>query len=140
MLSDRPAGYGEVARKVYETNYASSEEISDILKLLRENHIPHYETPKGILGFSVGAIWVSRDEDYRKARRLIEEYDSARAQRVREEYARRAAASQYGSFVTTLSNIWRLIIERPYETLFYASIVVLLIAIHLLFYKAISNP
>lgn len=125
-----------MAKKVYETNWASTEEISDVLKLLGDHAIPHYETPKGIFGLSLGAIWVTQDSDYEKARRLIEDYDRSRAQRVREKYA---ATREGTGFVATLSNIRKLFVDRPYETLLYALIIVALIAIHWLFYKTIST-
>jgi hypothetical protein len=39
-----------VTKKVYDTNWASSEEVSDILALLQRHAISHYETPKGAFG------------------------------------------------------------------------------------------
>lgn len=128
-----------MARRVYDKGGASSEEISDILKLLRQNNIPHYETPTGILGLSPGAIWVSRDSHYREARRLIEDYDRSRAHRVREEYAKRAAEVEGSALIRVLSNIWKLVSQNSQNVLLYTVIIAFLIMIHWLFYRAISQ-
>ncbi|MDH3670093.1 MAG: DUF6164 family protein [Gammaproteobacteria bacterium] len=125
-----------MARKVYDTNQASSEEISDILALLQRHAISHYETPKGVFGLSLGAIWVENDADYDTARQIIEEYDKAHALRVRQQYG---SAAQGTGLVATLLNVRRLIVERPHQALLYALIIAGLIAIHWWFFKALSG-
>lgn len=128
-----------MARRVYDTGGASDEEVSDILRLLKEHNISYYETPKGIFGLAPGAIWVTRDSDYQEARRLIEDYDSSRAQRVREEYARRAAEAEGSDLIRVLSSIRKLVSQNSHNVLLYAVIIVFLIIIHWLFYRAISQ-
>jgi hypothetical protein len=125
-----------VAKKVYDTNWASSEEISDILALLQRHGISHYETPKGVFGFSLGAIWVESDSDYDAARQIIEEYDKARSLRVRQQHE---SAAQGTGLVATLLNVQRLIVERPHEALLYAVIIAGLVAIHWWLFKALSG-
>ncbi len=128
-----------MARRVYDTGGASAEEISDILGLLRDNHIPHYETPRGVFGLTPGAIWVSRDADYGEARELIEHYDRARAQRVRETYANRTGTGTSRGSISVLSSIRKFILENPRNAVLYAVIIILLVAIHWLFYRAITQ-
>ncbi|MFQ5544899.1 MAG: DUF6164 family protein [Acidiferrobacterales bacterium] len=125
-----------MAKKVYDTNWASSEEVSDILALLQRHAISHYETPKGVFGFSVGAIWVDDDSNYETARQIIEEYDKARALRVRQQYE---SVAQGTGLVATLLNVRRLIVERPHKALLYVVIIAGLIAIHWWFFKALSG-
>jgi hypothetical protein len=127
-----------MARRVYDTSHASSEEVSDVLRLLREHHIPHYQTPSGIFGLASGALWVSHDADYAKARTLIEKYDRERVQRVRAEYARRNIRPGHGPLRATLVNIRRALSERPYQVILYVTVILLLIALHVLFFKALS--
>ncbi|MFQ5936338.1 MAG: DUF6164 family protein [Acidiferrobacterales bacterium] len=127
-----------MARRVYETGHASAEEVDDILRLLHEHQIRHYETPAGFFGLSPGAIWVRSSADYAKARKLIEEYDRARAQRVRAEYARQVAQTGHGPVLATLANVWRFVSERPYEALLYVAVIAVLVAIHVLFFRALS--
>ncbi len=125
-----------MAKKVYDTNWASSEEVSDIVALLQRHAIPHYETPRGVFGLSTGAIWVKDDSDYETARHIIEEYDKARALRVREQYE---SAARSNGLVATLLNVRRLIVERPHEALLYVVIIAALIALHWWFFKALSG-
>lgn len=123
-----------MAKKVYETNWASPEEVSDVLALLQRHAISHYETPRGVFGLSMGAIWVENDSDYDTARQIIEEYDKARALRVRQQYQ---SAAQGTGLVATFLNVRRLIVERPYEAVLYLAIIAGLIAIHWWFFKAL---
>lgn len=125
-----------MAKKVYDTNWASSEEVSDILALLQRHAISYYETPKGVFGLSMGAIWVENDSDYDTARQIIEEYDKVRALRVRQQYE---SAAQGTGLVATLLNVRRLIVERPHEALLYVVIIAGLIAIHWWLFKALAG-
>ncbi len=127
-----------MARRVYDTGHASPEEVSDVLQLLREHDIPHYQTPSGIFGLTSGALWVSRDADYAKARTLIEEYDRGRAERVRAEYLRRHVRFGHGPLRATLVNVRRRLRERPSEIILYITVIMFLIALHVLFFKALS--
>ena len=95
-----------------------------------------HRSPKGAFGLSVGAIWVENDSDYGTARRLIEEYDRARALRVRQQYE---LATQGSGLVATLLNVRRLLVERPHQALLYAVIIVGLVAIHWWLFKALSG-
>ncbi|MFQ6021430.1 MAG: DUF6164 family protein [Acidiferrobacterales bacterium] len=126
-----------MARRVYDTGGASDEEVSDILELLTANNIPHYETPAGVFGLTPGAIWVTREADYQAARRLIEDYDRSRAERVREEYAKRAVAQGRTSLSARLSNVRRQVAQNPRNVLLYIVIIIFLILIHWLFYRTI---
>ncbi len=125
-----------MAKKVYDTNWASSEEVSDILALLQRHAISYYETPKGVFGLSIGAIWVENDSDYDTARQIIEEYDKVRGLRVRQQYE---SAAQGTGLVATLLNVRRLIVERPHEALLYVVIIAGLIAIHWWLFKALAG-
>lgn len=127
-----------MARRVYDTGQASADEVRDVLRLLAEHDIPHYQTPSGIFGLTAGALWVRDDVDYAKARTLIEDYDRARAERVRAEYAQRTPGFGPGPLRAALLNARRLLSERPTETILYFTVVVLLIALHVLFFKALS--
>ncbi len=125
-----------MTKKVYDTNWASPEEVSDILALLQRHAISHYETPKGVFGLSIGAIWVDDDSDYNPARQIIEEYDKARALRVRQQYE---SAAQGTGLVAILLNVRKLIVERPHQAFLYLVIIAGLIAIHWWFFKALSG-
>lgn len=126
-----------MTRRVYDSANASPEEVEDVLGVLSDHDIAHYQTPSGIFGLAPGAIWVSNDADYERARKLIEVYDQARAQRVRAEYTRRAAMSGHTSLRATLVNLRQLATERPLQALWYAVVLVLLVAFYVLFFRAL---
>jgi Family of unknown function (DUF6164) len=127
-----------MTRRVYDLADASAQEVEEVLEVLSEHDIAHYQTPGGIFGLAPGAIWVSNDADYEEARKLIEAHDQARAQRVRAQYAERAAVSGHGPLGATLLNVRRLVTEHPLQALLYAAVLVLLIAFHVLFFKALA--
>lgn len=127
-----------MTRRVYDLANASPEEVEAVLALLADNGIAHYQTPSGIFGLAPGAIWVNSDGDYEAARKLIEALDRARAQRVRAHYAELAAVSGHGPLRATLVNVRRLVSERPLQALLYAAALALVIAFHVLFFRALA--
>jgi Family of unknown function (DUF6164) len=127
-----------MTRRVYDLANASPEEVEEVLAMLSDANIAHYQTPSGLFGLAPGAIWVKYDGDYEQARRLIEAHDRARAQRVRTEYAKLAAASGHGPLRATLVNLRRLATERPLQALLYAAVLTLVIAFHVLFFRALA--
>lgn len=127
-----------MTRRVYDLANASLEEVEEVLTVLRDADIAHYQTPSGVFGLAPGAIWVKNDGDYEAARKLIEAHDRARAQRVRAEYARLTAASGHGPLRATLVNLRRLASERPLQALLYAAVLALVIAFHVLFFRALT--
>lgn len=127
-----------MTRRVYDLADASPEEVEGVLGLLSDHGIAHYQTPGGIFGLVPGSIWVRNDADHERARKLIEVYDQARAQRVRAEYAKRAAMSGHGPLRATMLNVRRLVTERPLQAFVYAAALMLLIAFHLLFFRALA--
>ena len=127
-----------MTRRVYDLANASPEEVEEVLALLSDADIAHYQTPNGVFGLAPGAIWVKNNRDYKTARTLIETHDRERAQRVRAEYARLAAESGHGPVRATLVNLWRLVSERPLQALLYAAALALVIAFNVLFLKALA--
>jgi hypothetical protein len=127
-----------MTRRVYDSANASPQEVEGVLGVLSDHDIAHYQTPSGIFGLAPGAIWVSNDADYERARKLIQAHDQVRAQRVRAEYARRAAVSGHGPLRATLVNLRRFAAERPVQALLYAAVLVLLITFHVFFFRALA--
>lgn len=73
-----------MAKLLFHLNSVDEEEANDVRTLLESASIPYYETHAGKWGISVAAIWVSNDEDFEQARRLIDEYQYERSQRLEE--------------------------------------------------------
>jgi len=84
-----------MAKKLIVTRNMPDDEVEDIERLLRENGIPFYLTPAGNWGISLPAFWVESSDDYPRARRLLDDYEAERQQRVRAEYeAQKRAGTQ----------------------------------------------
>lgn len=68
-----------MAKLVFALKYVPEEEANDIRALLTENEIEFYETTAGRWQISLAAIWVRHNEDFQRARALIEEDQQQRA-------------------------------------------------------------
>ncbi|EAQ64285.1 hypothetical protein MED121_19449 [Marinomonas sp. MED121] len=97
-----------MAKIIFSLKYVQEDEASDIRSLLMENEIEFYETTAGRWQISLAAIWVRHNEDYEKARALIEA-----DQKVRRE-AYQANIPDIG----VLPSLWRQCRHNPVEFLF----------------------
>lgn len=73
--------------KLFTLNNVPDDEAEDVRELLRSHAIEFHETSAGLWGMSVSALWLRDESKFREARRLIDEYQSERLLRVKEEYA-----------------------------------------------------
>lgn len=62
-----------MAKMVFALKYVPEEEADTIRALLSEHEIAFYETTAGRWQISLAAIWVRNNEDYDRARELIED-------------------------------------------------------------------
>jgi hypothetical protein len=69
--------------KVVDIAGAPNDEVEDIRNLLNRNGVRYYETPRANFGISVSAIWVNNEEEYKKARALIDDYQKERLIKIR---------------------------------------------------------
>lgn len=86
------------------------DEIKEILELLQTHRIEYYETDAGNWGISMPALWVQDEQDYPQARELLDDYQSERQQRMREEWNNQRADGTQPTFLQTLT-------QRPLITL-----------------------
>ncbi|GIT21853.1 MAG: hypothetical protein CM1200mP40_15350 [Gammaproteobacteria bacterium] len=54
--------------------YVPEDEAQEVRELLEENDIAYFETHAGYWGISVPAIWAKREDQFDRARELIEKY------------------------------------------------------------------
>jgi len=74
--------------------HVPDDEAEEVRAMLEANHIGYYETPPSRWGISMGGIWVRDADQAGHARRLLDEYQAARAQSARADYdARRRAGT-----------------------------------------------
>ena len=63
------------------------DEAEEVRELLTSNSIDFYETSAGPWGTSTPALWLRDEEQFTRARSLIEEYEKERSARERTQYA-----------------------------------------------------
>lgn len=97
-----------MAKIIFSLKYVEEDEANDIRALLMEHDIEFYETTAGRWQISLAAIWVRNNEDYGKARALIEE----------DQKLRREAYQANIPDIALLPSLWRQCRHNPVEFLF----------------------
>ncbi len=75
-----------MSKLLFRLRHVPEDEAREVRDLLETNEIEYFETSAGLFGISLPAIWVNRDEQFEVARRLLDEYQTERRERVRSEY------------------------------------------------------
>lgn len=75
-----------MAKKLISMRNMHSDEAEEIRALLTEKHVDHYETPEGNWGISMPAIWLHNEDDFERAKSILDQYHQARSERIRSEY------------------------------------------------------
>lgn len=101
-----------------------ADELEELHALMAENEIEVYETSAGNWGISMPALWLRHDEQYDRAKALLEQYEEERFLRVRSEYEE---LKQEGKARTFL-DIAR---ENPFRYIAYLVMIVVLVYISL---------
>ena len=65
--------------------HVPEDEARDVRDLLQKNNIEFFETFSGNWSISIPAIWVSRDDQYTEARKIIDLYQTERANKAKKE-------------------------------------------------------
>ena len=65
--------------------HVPEDEARDVRDLLQKNNIEFFETFSGNWSISIPAIWVSRDDQYTEARKIIDLYQAERANKAKKE-------------------------------------------------------
>ena len=75
-----------MSKLLFRLRHVPEDEASEVRDLLESHEIEYFETSAGLFGISFPAIWVRRDGQFETARRLIDEYQAERRDRVRSQY------------------------------------------------------
>lgn len=90
------------------------EEADQVRALLTAAEIDYYETQAGRWRISLAAIWVSNNEDFARARALIDDYQQQRGERIRQQ---------------PVPSFWQRNKEQPAELFFSVLAVVVIVAL-----------
>jgi hypothetical protein len=92
------------------------DEAEEIREILRSARVDFYETPEGNWGISLPAIWLRDETDLNRARQLLDDYQTQRAESARDEFTRQSAVGAHKGFLGRLK-------EEPLRILLYLAIV-----------------
>jgi len=95
-----------MAKLLFRLNNVEDDEADDVRALLDEAEIEYYETDAGRWRVSLAAIWLRQDEDYERARALLDDYQQARSERLTEEYNEKLRNGE-------IPTLWQRFQERP---------------------------
>lgn len=87
-----------MAKLLLNLRNVEDDEADDVRGFLRDHRIEYYETAPSRWGISHGGIWIRHERDVAEAKRLMADYQAARRERVRAEYAVARAAGTAPTF------------------------------------------
>lgn len=88
-----------MSKILFRLNGVPEDEIEEIRELLIEHAVDFYETPPGNWGISMPAIWVKEDDQFDRAKDLLEIYQSERSMRVKNEIREEKLAGNHKTFI-----------------------------------------
>lgn len=106
-----------MAKQLLNLRNVPDDEADDVRGFLDEHGIEYYETPPNRWGITMGGIWVRNDADYPRARALMDDYQSERAERARAELHARQQRGEMETMATVIR-------DRPVQLLVYGLVCV----------------
>ena len=92
-----------MSKLLLNLRHVPDDEADEMRAMLEEHHIPHYQTPPSFWGVFAGAVYVKRDADIDRAKRLMAEYQAQRQTKARAE----RSASLADGTAETFQTVWR---------------------------------
>lgn len=99
---------------LFRLNDVPSDEAHEVRELLDAAGIPFYETSAGNWGISVAAIWLPEEDDFVRARLLLDDYQQQRAFIQRQRYLEQQP-----------EGFWQYHRRKPLQFLFYCAALLL---------------
>ncbi|WP_090657805.1 DUF6164 family protein [Nitrosomonas marina] len=113
-----------MSKILFKLNGVPDDEANDVRALLSDNDIDFFETAAGNWGVSMPAIWLRDENQFDRARALLDEYQQARTIRMREEYD---SLKKSGKHKTLLDAVK----ERPVLFIVHLAVTILVIYLSL---------
>ena len=121
-----------MAKLLFKLRGAPDDEADDIRELLTQHAIDFYETSAGNWGLSMPGIWLKDEQRFREARKLIDEYQKARAIRVRAEYRRLTKEGKIKTFTDRIK-------ENPIQIIFFLAIIFMVLYLQVMLVMEIGK-
>jgi hypothetical protein len=109
-----------MSRLLIKLRHAPDDEIEEIRSLLQEHGIEFYETQAGPWGISAPGIWLNDEQQYDRAKALMDDYQEKRFREKRAEYEQLRRIGQHRTFLQNL-------LENPLQVILYSLIVGLIL-------------
>lgn len=74
-----------MAKLLFKMRNVPDDEAEEVQALLLENGVDYYETTAGNWGVSMPGLWLRNEEDFSRARALIDEYQKQRFHNIQEQ-------------------------------------------------------
>ena len=113
-----------MAKLIFRLRNVPIDEAEDIRELLKSSDIAYFETSGGNWGISLPAIWIHEPERFEFARRLIDEYQNERGERLRREYKLSRTSGKAGT-------IWQSFRENPLRFIAFSGAMVIVLTIYM---------
>lgn len=100
-----------MAKLIFKLKSVSQDEADDIKNLLSDNDIDFYESPPGNWEISLHGLWLNDDNQYTRAKQLIDEYQLERTRRMRLEMQQKKESGE-------VDTLFQRILNRPVQFIF----------------------
>jgi hypothetical protein len=91
-----------MAKILLRLRMAPDDEVQEVKDLLDEHRIPWFETSAGRFGASFPAIWLRDDDDWARARALLNDYQSERQRRIQSDFQNQLEQGLAETFLSRL--------------------------------------
>lgn len=91
-----------MAKLLFRLRNVPDDEATEVRDLLASHEISFYETTAGNWGISMPGLWLHDEADYPRARAILDDYQQARAIRMREQYQADRAAGRADTMIDAL--------------------------------------
>ncbi|MBX9893591.1 MAG: hypothetical protein K2Y09_00210 [Nitrosomonas sp.] len=109
-----------MAKILFRLNGVPDDEANDVRELLTANAVDFYETSAGNWGVSIAAIWLEDENQFDRARALIDVYQHERTLRKRAEYERLKREGKHQTFLGAVS-------EKPVSFMVHLALAVMVL-------------
>ena len=110
----------KMSRLLIKLRHAPDDEIQEIRSLLQEHRIDFFETHAGPWGISAPAFWLNDEDQYDRAKALMDDYQENRFREKHAEYEKLRRVGQQRTFLQNL-------LENPVQVILYSLVVVLIL-------------
>lgn len=99
-----------MAKILFRLRMVPEDEAQEVRELLDRNRISWFETSAGRFGVSFPAIWLSEDDDWTRAKKVLDDYQSERAGRLRADHEDEIERG-------TAETFWSRLVSHPLQIL-----------------------